>query len=358
MIATDSRKSTVWLFSKNVDLAAFLVTPMLALVAVFILWSVDRIDLPLPPWGWILLVLAVDVAHVHSTWFRVYLDPSEWREHRELYLTVPVVCYVTGVLLYHTDSMLFWTILAYIAVFHFVRQQVGWVRLYAGKAGSTHQWDRGLDTGAVYAATLWPILVWHTRLPREFAWLMDGDFVSGVPSWVAWSTFPIYVGFLSAFFVRQIYLYVTSRQHNWGKIIVVATTAATWLTGIVLLNSDVAFTITNVLPHGIPYVILIWFYINKKPQQKRAGITRRVWSHGVWLFLSLILLFAFCEEMVWDKAVWHDHPQFFGAGFSAQPWWPYLVPLLALPQVTHYVLDGYIWRRRTNPELHRQVILT
>ena len=28
----------------------------------------------------------------------------------------------------------------------------------------------------------------------------------------------------------------------------------------------------------------------------------------------------------------------------------YLVPLLALPQLTHYVLDGFIWRRKSNPE--------
>ena len=26
-----------------------------------------------------------------------------------------------------------------------------------------------------------------------------------------------------------------------------------------------------------------------------------------------------------------------------------LVPLLALPQLTHYVLDGFIWRRKSNP---------
>ena len=28
-----------------------------------------------------------------------------------------------------------------------------------------------------------------------------------------------------------------------------------------------------------------------------------------------------------------------------------LVPLLALPQITHYVLDGFIWRRKSNPGL-------
>jgi hypothetical protein len=27
-----------------------------------------------------------------------------------------------------------------------------------------------------------------------------------------------------------------------------------------------------------------------------------------------------------------------------------LVPLLALPQLVHYVLDGFIWRRKNNPD--------
>jgi hypothetical protein len=31
------------------------------------------------------------------------------------------------------------------------------------------------------------------------------------------------------------------------------------------------------------------------------------------------------------------------------------VPLLAVPQVTHYVLDGFIWRRKTNPEMEQVV---
>jgi hypothetical protein len=28
----------------------------------------------------------------------------------------------------------------------------------------------------------------------------------------------------------------------------------------------------------------------------------------------------------------------------------FVVPLLALPQLTHYVLDGFIWRRKSNPD--------
>jgi hypothetical protein len=32
-----------------------------------------------------------------------------------------------------------------------------------------------------------------------------------------------------------------------------------------------------------------------------------------------------------------------------------IVPLLALPQATHYVLDGWIWRARGNPGLQQRL---
>ena len=46
--------------------------------------------------------------------------------------------------------------------------------------------------------------------------------------------------------------------------------------------------------------------------------------------------------------MWHDHPGFFpGAGFSPGPLLlSLLVPLLALPQATHYLLDAWIWKMK------------
>jgi hypothetical protein len=56
------------------------------------------------------------------------------------------------------------------------------------------------------------------------------------------------------------------------------------------------------------------------------------------------------EEGLWDGLVWREHGTVFGwfahlptVGSSALLRW--VVPLLALPQATHYVLDGFIWRR-------------
>ena len=57
--------------------------------------------------------------------------------------------------------------------------------------------------------------------------------------------------------------------------------------------------------------------------------------------------------LAWDKLVWHDHPMIFGAGgFSLEGvMLTLVVPLLSLPQTTHYLLDGFIWKTKADPRL-------
>ncbi len=45
---------------------------------------------------------------------------------------------------------------------------------------------------------------------------------------------------------------------NWAKLQIWVTTWVAWYGGIVLLNSDLAFTALNVLSHGVPYLAVVW----------------------------------------------------------------------------------------------------
>ena len=65
--------------------------------------------------------------------------------------------------------------------------------------------------------------------------------------------------------------------------------------------------------------------------------------------LAVVWLLAYLEELLWDRGVWHERAWLFGAGWSLEAHRSWYVPLLALPQWTHYVLDGFIWRRKSNP---------
>ena len=333
-----------WILSRRLDLGIFGGSLGLGLALVGLGAALGLLRTPLPLPLWLLLVVGVDVAHVHSTWLRTYFDPRELARHPWRYAAVPLGAYAVGVALHAFGSLPFWRALAYYAVFHFVRQQYGWVALYGRGEALRVVLDRRLDALAIYAATLWPLLWWHAHLPRRFSWFVAGDFAGPVAaSFVRW-TFPIYVALLAAFALRQAQRWRREGFFPVGKSVVVATTAFSWWLAIVALDSDWAFTALNVLPHGIPYVALVW--VRSAREGGGSGLRRLLVHTGPWAFLALVLALGLGEEWLWDLGIWHDHPGLFGAGWDLGALTQtLLVPLLALPQAVHYTLDGYIWRR-------------
>ncbi len=341
----------LWLFSAPVDLAVFLGSAVVALAALpvgayFGLLAGE--EMGAPDWAWVPAVLLVDVAHVWATGFRVYFDPAELRRRPVLYAAVPVAGFLLGVALYSEGEQLFWRVLAYLAVFHFVRQQYGWVALYRARAGERDRLGAWLDGAAVYLATLYPLLYWHVHLPRNFWWFLPGDFAA-LPAAVERAAWPVYCAALTLYAGRSLYQWLVERTPNPGKDVVVLTTAVCWYVGIVAYNSDYAFMVTNVLIHGIPYFTLVWRYrIKTHPESAGGGRVSQLV-----MFLAALWLLAYIEELLWHRGVWHKREWLFGEGWELGRWRLVLVPLLALPQVTHYLLDGFIWRRKSNPQLAR-----
>ncbi|HVH12726.1 MAG TPA: hypothetical protein VM759_06735, partial [Longimicrobium sp.] len=226
--------SQSWLFGRGVDLSVFagaaLVSVALVLAAP---WLGAVGDTPL--WAWVLLVVCVDVAHVWSTVFRTYLDGEELRRRPALYAAAPLLAYVAGVLAHLVSPGLFWSLFAYVALFHFVRQQYGWAALYDRKA-RVSELERRLDAAAIYAATLGPVLWWHANLPRAFAWFVDGDFVAVVPAWAGTVGQAVHFGLLGAWGVRQVVRVARGLGTNLAQWLVLGTTWVTWYGGIVLLD--------------------------------------------------------------------------------------------------------------------------
>lgn len=336
-----------WLFSRRVDLLVFGGTAAVALALVL---AGPRQGTAEPEWSWLAGVLLIDVAHVWSTAFVVYLDPAEWRRRPVLYGGVPLACFAAGIALYAAGGeAAFWRVVAYLAVFHFIRQQFGWVMLYRARNGERDRLGRIVDGATVYAATLYPLIYWHAHLPRDFSWMKQGDFATGLPPWVATLAGYAYLALIGAYVARA----VVQRPVSWGKHLVVATTAACWYVGIVGTNADYAFTVTNVFIHGVPYLALVYIYSRNAARQpaSRDGATAWFVRRGLVVFVASLWAVAYVEELLWDRAVWHDRPYLFGDGWDSGRAVAILVPLLAVPQLAHYVLDAVLWRRRSNPRL-------
>jgi hypothetical protein len=341
-----------WIRSATFDLA-FIVGPALFATAIaLVLTGSGHADAGVSLWNWALLVIGIDVAHVYSTLYRTYLDPVERRALSGWLIATPLLAWIAGVLFYLWSPAAFWSALAYTAVFHFIRQQYGFLMLYARTERALPAWCRYLDRVAIYGATLFPLLYWHTHLPRPFSWFVDGDFI-GLPRWLWSGLGPLYPALFATWMAKEAWVAIRHGHINVPRIAIVAATAISWYVGIVAASGDLVFTLTNVVAHGIPYMALTWLFARNRDQRLR----RRSFFVARWIpvVLGLLVLLAFVEEGLWDGLVWREHLTLFPgfqwlpqvAGLSALT---LLVPLLTVPQLTHYILDGVIWRLRTHPQ--------
>ena len=352
-VSWHSTNGVAWIVSPRFDVGLILGPPLLAVLVVLSVPTLQVSDVPL--WGWLVFVVCIDVAHVYASLYRTYWDPEEFARRRTYYTLTPLVCLTVGVVLHSIGALVFWRVLAYIAVFHFVRQQFGFVMLYRHRSGERSLADLRLDKMTIYSTMLYPLAFWHATSDRRFEWFIEGDFLS-LPRWISPVALWIYSAILLAFLVRQVQIYRARGTVNWGKVGIVVSTACVWYTGIVLLNSDFAFTLTNVVAHGVPYMALVWIYGRRKWTDERSWRHRIHRPAAAGIFVGVLLVLAYFEEGLWDLFVWQEHAIAFGQvalPLAAPDALRHLVvPLLTVPQATHYVLDAWIWRfDSSNPGL-------
>jgi len=344
-----------WLNTPASDLVFILSPPFLSLLIVFLFPEPFQQASGIPLAYWVLLILFIDVAHVYSTLYRTYFKRNILRMKTALLTGVPIGCYITGIILYSTDSLLFWRVLAYLAVYHFIRQQYGFMRLYS-RSEHAPPYCRWIDTIAIYTATIYPLIFWHLNGDRNFTWFVEDDFFRFEHSSRLSGYFTLaYLTVIVVYLIKELSLIIQSRQFNIPRNLLIAGTFLSWYFGIVYFNGDMAFTTLNVISHGIPYMALIWFFEKKRLNQApdKSQLTKLISGRsGILYFLLLLIVLAYFEEGLWDGLVWQEHQNFF-APFAFLPviseeyLLALLVPLLALPQATHYVLDGFIWRKNS-----------
>ncbi|MFB1479499.1 hypothetical protein [Corallococcus sp. RDP092CA] len=340
-----------WLFGPGVDLTVFAGSALVSVAFVLAAPWLGAVG-DTPAWAWLLFVVGVDVAHVWSTLFRTYLDGEEVSRRPGLYVGAPLAAYAAGVFAYMVSPGAFWSLFAYVALFHFVRQQYGWVALYDRKARAS-AFERRLDAAAVYAATLGPVVWWHANLPRAFWWFVENDFIAGLPSWLGTVALGAHAAVLTLWAGFQLLRVARGEGVQAGKVLLVVATWVAWFGGIVLARDDFAFTVMNVVLHGVPYFALLFRYARGRHAEggsRGMGVLLRAGLPGFLLFLAGL---ALLEEGLWDVLVWHDRAVLFGdrGPVLEADVLALVVPLLALPQATHYVLDAFVWKAGKEPAL-------
>ncbi len=358
--------NSFWLFGKKLDILA-LYLPVWFCWCIAFLLPERALHSELPLWVWVCVVVGIDVSHVWSSIYRTYLDREEFSLHRRLLVVAPILSFVLSYGLAVISMDLFWRCLAYVAVYHFVKQQFGFMRIYKARSRDFRS-KRLKDNFVIYLSMLYPIFYWHLSADREFAWFVQGDFITiPVSSSFVDLTLSVgnvlYISILGIWLLEEIWF---TRRSGMalpiGKILWVGTTAGNWFLGIVYFNSDIVFTVTNVVAHGVPYLALIIFYKTKKEQIKSESSQQSYWK---WSFIVVasVLFLAFAEEYLWDLMVYRENEELFSTILPYNTEAPSMyiqllfVGALAVPQVTHYILDGFIWKKSEKNPYVKKILL-
>lgn len=349
-----------WIFSKRYDLIC-LFFPVWGVWLVMFSLPATWITVEVPLWVWVIFVLGIDVSHVWSTLFRTYLDREEYLQHRKLLISAPILAFIGAAAIAAISMALFWRVLAYVAVFHFIKQQYGFMRIYKVKARDfKKQWLS--DNLVIYLSMLYPMFFWHLNLDRRFSWFISGDFIQWQPEFISTinAIGALLYFLIIGFWLAQEFYRTKVRSLPTGKVLWVLTTAGNWYIGIVYFNSDLVFTVTNVVAHGVPYLALILFYQQRKFQLKSRRIRKLKY---VLMVLAGVFLLALGEEYFWDLFVNKENGAFFAAFlpyFDTVPalhWQVLATAILSVPQITHYIVDGFIWKNNEkNPYLKEAIM--
>jgi hypothetical protein len=356
-------KPKIWLFSTPIDVLGLGLPVWLTWLVCFLLPE-SFLHQPLPLWMWVVFILGIDVSHVWSTIFRTYLDGEEFRRHHKVLIFTPLLVFAILFTVALYSTLWFWRVMAYMALHHFIKQQYGFLAIYRAKYG-LKKMKIFSDKWVIYLAMLYPVVFWHLDGKREFNWFVKGDFFvfnhQYIDSILLIFNY-LYWLILACWLIEEIN---QTRKNQtpiaWGKILWMLTTAGNWYLGIVYFNSDVAFSLTNVVAHGIPYLTLIFVYVERKKIIKRPNVGHSIGkiAFNILMMILIVLLLALTEEYFWDLWLNRQKTDFFGQ-FLVYPI-PLLqnpifqaaaLALLSIPQVSHYIIDGYIWKGGAkNPDL-------
>lgn len=356
-----------WLFSAKHDLALLFFPVWLTWIVAFLLPD-HLLQGDIAPWVFLVFVLGIDVGHVWSTLFRTYFDQDEFTQHKWLLISAPLIAFTLSFMLAFISIDLFWRCLAYIAIFHFVKQQYGFMRIYKSKSRG-FQKKIVSDNLAIYTSMLFPILYWHLNLDRNFDWFVEGDFIqyqlpSNLNHYFNYFGSTFYFLIIGGWLIEEVYRKsVTQQSFAIGKVIWVLTTAGNWYLGIVYFNSDLVFTITNVVAHGLPYFALIIFYTDGKKALKSSEDSRSSKFQIAYIIILVVLGLAFFEEFLWDQFVYQEEEGVFQSIFGVP--FPeintyikvFAIATLSVPQITHYIVDGFIWKNNAKNPYVKPILL-
>ena len=336
------------------------VIPFIAGTIALFLVTAFQIEEPL--WVYMLAFVAFDVAHVWATAYLTYLDKRRLSRRRALYVWPIPISFLTAFVLHVSSPKTYWTVLAYFAIFHFAKQQYGFVAIYKALRRERSRLDYWLDKITLWVGALGPVLLWHATPHGQFEWFGSGeDFIFRLPP--RWS-FALQSGMVlvaAAWVGRQIGLWRSRGFWNAGKTMWMVASWASWLLGVKYSQHLLVSAAYINFIHGLPFLILVYRRLaSQRGTTALEGAPLVAWLSAPgrgWAFYAFVFGIGLVEEIFWDGMVWQTYmPTLFTFASTPTTGWQlsFWIALLSTPQIVHYFLDGFLWKMNShNDDLMR-----
>lgn len=350
-----------FLHSKYFDLAFYLLPLFIAPIWILLGIAPFTYGAPEARWHWWIFFILIDAGHVFSTAYITYLDKQLFRERYLLFILTPSISAIVLIFIRaYFGSPFLWITIGYLAMYHFIRQQWGFVALY----GRSEQekipvqlalHGRQIDFYLVHFGLIYAYLYFHQYMETNAVHLMLGRKYFQIPHVDLLMNVVLTANFilLLLFTIKELYFLKAFKVWTWQKQLVIVGTFLVWYTGLIFrVEWPLAGIATVTFIHGFVYWALVW----SSGSKRASKLNQAEWPWRLFrisnlpLFLGGGLVYGFFSFGFWELVV--NKGDLMSLGFFKEIQIPnnesFKVILevgLGLPQVTHYILDGFIWRR-------------
>ncbi len=283
--------------------------------------------------AWFIAIGLCDGPHVYSTLFRTYFDKEEFQKRKWVYIITPFALFALHFFLYQISSRIFWYYYAYFAIFHFVRQQYGWMMIVGRQIGVS-KLERLFDQLAIYSATIFPLL-WKHASHTTYGWFIPNDLIQILP--ISWAqVLEIFYWIISITYLVHL---KTRRKGNSKSLLIWLSTWISWSAGFYWFENYSVSLILIAITHGTPYMLLLY------PFKESFQLLNKKSRYIPFLFYGFLLVASSLEATLW--IIFED--------FFRLPLTAIIISILAIPDTAHFVFDTYIWKIKFNPNLKKQI---
>ncbi len=341
-------KSTGWIFSAKNDLLLFVFPLIIGLLIVFGLEYSElgpshlfniggtQIYARITWVDWLFTAL-IDAPHAFSTGYRIFSDPAQLRKQSSLFIGLPIAVVLTLIFAFKASELWTFRAITYLNIYHLIKQQYGWIRYSEIQSNISHKINKRLLSFMIYNFTLVPILLWHfdPAVQNRVGWIFQNDLLT-YPSENIFSILMIFHWLLNGFFIFKIFQHLRKGHSvSMGQVIVLGSTWLAWYGGIVLKIGGDETLLIDIL-HVVPYLGLTFFVYKKQIFEVKKTS-----------FISFYFPLALLGLIGTSLYTFYTTQNNMTLGLI-------VLSCLAGISVTHYILDGFIWRlNQKNPAVEK-----